>query len=307
MSGVLLTLRFCFLRLFAQGDPPYSHTQPTMTNHWIADVALSSHTKYFSDNMKIQSILLASFWVIQAQAQSVLFDFENANRLTPLPISLTVGGITAQFSGTGQGYSIQAANTMGFTPVGFSGNCIYPSSIYASDLIVTFSTPLTDFSILYAPHELACDSSATMRVTAYLNGVLVGTATTNAQAGTWPTETIRFSSAQGFDNVVLHYDKPPPTGGDYGTIFMADNMMVTPALVPFALGNASMLSNGAFQFSFSNISGKTFTVLGSTNSSLPLSSWYVLGTAKEVSSGSYQFVDLQATNRPACFYRVRSP
>ncbi len=55
-----------------------------------------------------------------------------------------------------------------------------------ADLIVDFSTPLTDFSILYAPEEYACDSSATMRVTAYLNGALVGTATTNAQAGTWP-------------------------------------------------------------------------------------------------------------------------
>ncbi|RDJ93410.1 hypothetical protein B4Q13_22095, partial [Lacticaseibacillus rhamnosus] len=38
--------------------------------------------------------------------QSVLFDFENAAQDAPLPIDLTVGGITAHFSATGQGFSI---------------------------------------------------------------------------------------------------------------------------------------------------------------------------------------------------------
>jgi len=59
-----------------------------------------------------------------------------------------VGGIIATLSATGQGFSIQPANTMGFIPVGFAGNCVYPNSVYAADLLVGFSTPLTDFSIL---------------------------------------------------------------------------------------------------------------------------------------------------------------
>ncbi len=177
-------------------------------------------------------IVLASGLILRANAQAVLFDFENAPLHSALPVSLTVGGITAQFSATGQGFSVQAANVLGFTPVGFSGNCIYPSSVYAADLIVAFSAPLSDFSILYAPEEYACDSSATMRVTAYLNGALVGTATTNAQAGTWPSETLGFSSAQGFNSVMVHYDQPPVTGGDWGPIFMADNMNVTLAPPP---------------------------------------------------------------------------
>ena len=130
-----------------------------------------------------------------ATAAPTLFDFNNAPMYTPLPINLTVAGITANFSATGQGYSIHSAGTMGFTPAGFSGNCIYPSSIYASDLLVGFSTPLTDFSILYAPQELACDSSATMRVTAYMNGTYVGTNTATANPpGTWPSATLGFSS-----------------------------------------------------------------------------------------------------------------
>ena len=41
---------------------------------------------------------------------------------------------------------------------------------------------------------------------------------------------LSFSSAQVFNSVVVHYDAPPPTGGDYGPIFMADNMIVTAAV-----------------------------------------------------------------------------
>jgi hypothetical protein len=260
--------------------------------------------------MKTQTlIILTSLLLVRAQAQSVLFNFENAPQYSPLPINLTAGGITAHFSATGQGYSMQLFNCQGLSPVGFSGLCIYPSSVYGADLIVDFSTPVTDFSILYAPEEYACDSSATMRVTTYLNGALVGTATTNAQAGTWPSETLRFGSAQTFNKVVVHYDAPPVTGGDYGPVFMADNMAVTPAPPSIVLGQATRRANGAFQFSFTNTTGGTFTVLCSTNAALPLASWYALGSVTEnpPGSGSYKFTDLQATNLPLCFYRVRSP
>lgn len=220
---------------------------------------------------------------------------------------MTVGGITAQFSATGQGFSIQSANTMGFTPVGFSGNCIYPSSVYGSDLQVGFSQPLTNFSILYAPQKLACDSSATMRVTAYSNGALVGTATTNAQAGTWPSETLRFSSAQGFNSVVVHYDKAPVTPGDYGPVFMADNMMVTPAPPPIVLASGTKLANGPFQFTFTSAPNATFTVFGTTNPTLPLSNWTALPGLTQTSPGQFQFTDSAATNNPRRFYRVTSP
>jgi hypothetical protein len=166
-----------------------------------------------------------------ATAQSVLFDFDALPAHSGLPGAYTVGGITASFSATDQGYSIQPANTY-YAPVGFAGNCIFPNSINKSDLSVSFNRKLSDFSILYAPQELACDSSATMRVTAYLNGISVGTSTMVADPpGTWPSATLAINAPAGFNSVVVHYDKAPPTGGDYGVIFMADNMNV--ALAPF--------------------------------------------------------------------------
>jgi hypothetical protein len=198
-------------------------------------------------------ILTITALCVSAKAQPILFDFENAPIHTSLPLDLTVGGVTAHFSATGQGFSIQTtAQSIGVLPAGFSGLGIVPNSINASDLFIAFpQTTLTDFSILYAPQELATDSSARMRVTAYLDGTFVGTNTTVADPpGTWPSATLSFSSAQPFNSVVVHYDAPPPTGGDYGTIFVADNMIVTPgvpepsSLVLAGFG-AAILSNSA--------------------------------------------------------------
>ncbi len=249
---------------------------------------------------------LTGLLALGLRAQTILFGFDSAPLLAPLPITLTVGDVTAQLSATGQGFSIQPANTMGFTPAGFAGNCIYPSSVHAADLLVSFSTPLTGFSVLYAPQELACDSSATMRVTASLDGAVVGTATTNAQAGTWPSEILQLTSPQRFNRVVVHYDKPPVTGGDWGPIFMADNLQVT-AAPPIVLTSPVRLPNGAAQFTFTNTPGAAFTVLVSTNLASGAPGWTNADPAEELSPGSYTFTDTSATNSPARFYRVSSP
>lgn len=161
-------------------------------------------------------------------AQPILFDFDAAAPQVSLPIDLSQPGINVHCAATGQGFSIQYANTMGFTPLGFGGCAIYPNSIYPSDLLITFDVPLSDFSIMYSPQELGCDDSATMRVTGYMNAAFVATTTTTVpNPGTWPTGTLALSAPQGFNNVVIHYEAKPPTCLDWGPIFMADNMVVT--------------------------------------------------------------------------------
>jgi uncharacterized delta-60 repeat protein len=69
----------------------------------------------------------------------------------------------------------------------------------------------------------------------------------------------------------------------------------------------SVLSNGAFQFGFTNLSGIPFTALATTNLTLLSSNWTVLGPATEIFPGQFQFTDLAATNFPHRFYQVRSP
>jgi hypothetical protein len=213
-------------------------------------------------------LLAAPFCLLAAAAAaqgSVLLDFNDPLLLhRPLPVDVTAGGITAHLTSTGQGYSIQDTSAP-VVPVGFSGQFVYPSSVFAADLIVDFSVTLTAFSTLYAPDELACDDSARMRVTAYRSGVFVGTATTTASnPGTYPVSTLACAFAQGFDRVVIHYDAPPPTCQDYGVIFLVDDMRVTPAPAGsyVALGNGCAGSLPAAQLIATGVPriGTTFHV-----------------------------------------------
>ena len=72
-----------------------------------------------------------------------------------------------------------------------------------------------------------------MRVTAFMGGQQVGTATTTApNPGVWPTGRLSIDVPGGFDLAVVHYDAPPPTCQDYGVIFLADNITVTRLSVP---------------------------------------------------------------------------
>jgi PEP-CTERM motif-containing protein len=175
-------------------------------------------------------IVMSMLLCAQAQAGSVLFDFNNGPLHASLPLDLTVGGITAHFSATGQGFSIQdTAQVIGVLPTGFSGFGLVPNSISSADLLVSFPQErVTDFSIKVAPQELNTDSTATLRVTAFMNGIFAGTNTSKgSEPFFWPPSTLSFISPQGFNSVVVHYDSPPPTGGDFGRIFVADNMIVT--------------------------------------------------------------------------------
>ncbi len=194
-------------------------------------------------------VLLAGVIVscLSLVARASLIDFNAAGEHTPLPIHQITDGITAHFTGD---YSVQLPTVSGVTPAGFTGLCLAPGNT-ATDLTITFSTPISYFSVLYAPQELACDSSATMRATAYMGSSLVGSNIQVADPpGTWPSATLWYGNPAGFDKVVVHYLSPPPTGGDYGVIFLADNVNVTAlpeagSLGLVALGALALLRRGA--------------------------------------------------------------
>ena len=191
------------------------------------------------------------------KGQTVLFDFDSAPLHSPLPIDQTVNGVTAHFSSSSPfyNYSIQRPSDIIYvTPPGFAGFCIVPSTVFASDLLISFgATKLSGISLMYSPEEYATDSSCTMRITAYLGSTYVGTNTfTNPTPGTWPVGTLSFHSAQPFDNVVVHYDAPPITGGDYGPIFMVDNVLVTEVpVLTSAVSRMTHGSAGTFDFDIS--------------------------------------------------------
>ena len=72
------------------------------------------------------------------------------------------------------------------------------------------------------------------------------------------------------------------------------------------LTDAKKTTNG-FQFAFTNSPGAIFGVLASTNLTLPLTNWTVLGGVTEIAPGQFQFIDPQATNNPKRFFLIRSP
>jgi hypothetical protein len=72
--------------------------------------------------------------------------------------------------------------------------------------------------------------------------------------------------------------------------------------------SVAALADGSLQLAFTNVSGAPYTILGSTDVSLALSDWQVLGPAVEILPGQFQFTDPQAVNYgDKHFYRVRSP
>ena len=73
------------------------------------------------------------------------------------------------------------------------------------------------------------------------------------------------------------------------------------------MSGAQTLTNGAFQFAFTNTPGAFFSVLATTNPALPFTNWTPLDGLAEVSPGQFQFTDPQATNSTQRYYRVRSP
>jgi hypothetical protein len=66
------------------------------------------------------------------------------------------------------------------------------------------------------------------------------------------------------------------------------------------------VSNQTVILSFSNTPDAAFSVLTSTNLTLPLSEWIVLGTPVQITPGQFQFIT-PATNGSQQFFDIRSP
>lgn len=81
------------------------------------------------------------------------------------------------------------------------------------------------------------------------------------------------------------------------------------ASTPFPLTSVRILDPGVASLAFTNLPGGIFTVIATTNASLPISTWSTLGYAAEVppGSGSFQFNYPVVSGQPQRFYRVHSP
>jgi hypothetical protein len=117
-----------------------------------------------------------------------------------------------------------------------------------------------------------------------ITGVNNGVVSFSFTANTGPARTA---------NITLLGQSIPITQGVIGT--------------PPTLSGLQMLGNGVFQFAFTNTPSAAFTVVSTTDLSLPMSSWTVVGAPSNTASGMFQFTSQPTTNDSQLFYGVRSP
>lgn len=108
----------------------------------------------------------------------------------------------------------------------------------------------------------------------------------------------------------------PANAGDYavivsnsiGSTLSADAQLTVAgpkAITPQNL--IAELANGGVTIQFAGTPKAGYTVIATTDLSLPEVNWTVLGPATEYASGLFQFIDVQTSNSSMRFYRVRSP
>jgi hypothetical protein len=66
-----------------------------------------------------------------------------------------------------------------------------------------------------------------------------------------------------------------------------------------------VVTNGRFQFDFTNTTGLPVTLYATTNQALPLSQWETLSAPQDLGGGLYRFTDPDTANHPQRFFQIR--
>jgi DNA-binding beta-propeller fold protein YncE len=136
--------------------------------------------------------------------------------------------------------------------------------------------------------------------------------TANLQPPFAPYKQATWLTITGVTNGVVSFSFTANTTGSPRTAYILlfdQNVPVTQGVIgtPPKLGGVQWLGNGALKFVFTDNPNASFTILSSTNLSLPLSNWTVVGTATNTAGDQFQFTSQPATNNTQLFYTVRSP
>jgi sugar lactone lactonase YvrE len=144
-----------------------------------------------------------------------------------------------------------------------------------------------------------------------LPGVLP--ATENLRAPFAPTSDQSWLAITGTDDGVVSFSFTANASASSRTAhitLLGQTIPVTQAgsvVTPTVLTGVRFLGNGILQFTFTNNTSATFTVLSTTNLAVPLSNWTEFATLTNDGSGVFQFISPPTTNDMQRFYLVRSP
>jgi hypothetical protein len=91
-----------------------------------------------------------------------------------------------------------------------------------------------------------------------------------------------------------------------GALTVTSSSFNIPAPVKSLLGGAGF-AGGKLTFSFTNITGLSYSVLATNNLTAPVTNWPVVGTAVEGPAGTYRFTNSTPATNGQQYYILRQP
>jgi hypothetical protein len=91
-----------------------------------------------------------------------------------------------------------------------------------------------------------------------------------------------------------------------GMAIGADQVFTTIVPMPSSSAEVRMMGDGSMRMTFTGSAGATITVLGSSDPSVPMSGWTVMGVSVETSPGVFEFIDIGAAAASMRFYGTRT-
>jgi hypothetical protein len=218
-------------------------------------------------------------------------DYDSDGRLDFLITGTIEGGNVSQLWRN----NVVSSNSPPAPPAGLSATAFDTSVVLKWNPPADDHTPATglSYNVRIGTTPGASDVVAAPALT---NGVLLAPRMGTARNGT--TAFRHLTPGQTYYWSVQAVDT-----GFVGSPFATEQQFSTSPLVINPVHHAS----GVFEFDFTGTPDASFIALATTNISLSLSNWTVLGTPSEIAPGQFQFTDPEGPDNPQRYYRVRSP
>lgn len=194
--------------------------------NWTANGAPVSTSASYPFTVTADRTLVANF---DLAPSSVLYDFDTGQPLLTAthfttPFYQSSRGLTAQFLGTGQGFSVQSDATTQFHMPLFYGNYLYPNSVFTPGLDIQLSQPVTLITFTFATADYnQNEATSPVIATAYMGASIttpIGSATSRGVyiGGNLPMGSLILTTTAPFDLVTVRG----------GVDFLVDNILVSP-------------------------------------------------------------------------------
>ena len=302
----------------------------TGTNSALSGKAVAAIAAGDDHNLALCSDGTLAAWGYNAWGQlgnetnvGCLFNCGSFNQLVPVAVTValvdaylgvsalygkTVMAVAAGSSTSFASCSDGSVAVWGWNPYGQLGSYYAPPAADDISIPVALCTTTNYFGIsalsnktvvtiaAYGEHSVALCSDGTAAAWGNNQFSQIGDGTTTTRYIPVAVKTTPLAASQRFTHLSVGCEA-----------FHTLAVVAGPPASQVILTGAQTLTNGAFQFGFTNTPGAFFGVVATTNPALPLSNWTTLTGLTEVSAGQFQFSDPQAPNGPQRFYRVRSP